>query len=246
MLKKITSRSNPIIKNLVTLHEKDQRRQQGLFIAEGLRTCITLLQSKIKLEQLFVTHEHLDQAYQLLPENLITFVDKSVMEKISTTKSPSGILGVFVIPKQTAYQLQSGLVLANITDPGNMGTLIRTCAAMNKKTVVVVEGVDPWHPKTVQASAGTIGSVEIIECNWEYIIKNKKNIDLCALVVNGGAAIETINLKNALLVVGNEAHGLPNQWLASCDKKITLTMPGNTESLNAAAAGSIACYLAWK
>ncbi len=127
-----------------------------------------------------------------------------------------------------------------------MGTLIRTAAAMNKKTIVCVESVDPWNPKVVQATAGAIGSVNIFCINWDELLLNKKNLSLCALVAINGKNPDTVNLQNSLIVVGNEAHGIPEQWIAACDTQITLPMPGKFESLNAAVAGSIALYLAAK
>jgi TrmH family RNA methyltransferase len=141
-------------------------------------------------------------------------------------------------------QLTTGIVLAQISDPGNMGTLIRTAAAMNKKTVVCVETVDPWNPKVVQATAGALGSVSLFCMTWDELLRSKKNIPLCALVAQDGKMPDTINLKDALIVVGNEGAGIPDAWIAQCDEKITLPMPGKCESLNAAVAGSIALYLA--
>ena len=165
------------------------------------------------------------------------------MEKISTTKTPSGYLAVFTIPKQPQPTVERGIVLANITDPGNMGTLMRSAAAMNIKTVVVVDGVDPWSPKVVQASAGSVGTLTIYQCSWQELLKHKQEKKLCALVVKNGKAPQEHELNDVFLVIGNEAHGIPSDWLNDCELKCTLPMPGKTESLNAAVAGSIALYL---
>jgi TrmH family RNA methyltransferase len=126
-----------------------------------------------------------------------------------------------------------------------MGTLIRSAIAMGIKSVVIVEGTDPWSPKVIQASAGTIIQANVFQIGWDQLIKNKKNLKLCALVVKGGKKPNQIDFKDILLVVGNEANGIPDNWLSKCEEKMTLPMPGNTESLNAAIAGSIALYLAF-
>jgi TrmH family RNA methyltransferase len=245
-MKKITSRQNPEIISIAKLEDTKQRAQQNRFVAEGLRTCATLLEAGISLIQLYITEENITPVQELVQEEKITLVNKSVMNKISSVTSPSGILGVFKIPsKPSLDKISAGIVLAGITDPGNMGTLIRTCAAMNKKTVVVVGGVDPWNSKVVQASAGTIGLINLFQCSWQELLKHKKKRILAALVVAGGKSIDTINLHDALLVIGSEATGIPAEWLPDCDEKITLVMPGRTESLNAAVAGSIAMYNAW-
>ena len=168
------------------------------------------------------------------------------MKKMSTATTPSGLLGVFKIPPAPKIEyLGPGLVLAQISDPGNMGTLIRTALACGKQTIVIVEGTDPWSPKVVQASAGTIAQARIFNLDWKTLVAQKKTLKLYGLVVHNGKNIHTIDRNHALIVVGNEAHGLPKEWAHNCDDLITLPMPGGTESLNAGVAGSIAAYLAF-
>jgi TrmH family RNA methyltransferase len=245
-MKTILSRQNPLIKHVAQLQQSKNRVEYQECIAEGLRTCYTLITSGLQLKYLFATEAMMPHAQELLPDNTITHVNDEVMAKISTTKNPSGILGVFSIPSSSPVDmLSSGIVLAQVSDPGNMGTLIRSCAAMGQKTVVVIEGVDPWSPKVIHASAGTIGLVNIFQLSWNQLIEHKKDLSLCALVVSGGQNPSVINFKNTLLIIGNEAHGIPTEWLQNCDTKLTLPMPGEIESLNAAVAGSIALYLAF-
>jgi len=133
-----------------------------------------------------------------------------------------------------------------MSDAGNMGTLIRTAAAMGCKTVVIINGVDPWSAKVVHATAGTIGMVNIYQLYWDELLKCKKDIPLYALVVSGGKDPQELSLKNSLLMVGSEAHGLSEVLIKQADEKITLAMSSKTESLNAAVAGSIALYLAYE
>ena len=244
-IKTITSPANPLIRHVVTLHAAKHRAESQQFIAEGFRTISTIIKAGNTPLNLFVIEDFLYDAQQLVKDSNIIIITPEVMRKISTAQSPSGLLATFAIPQQPALDtLNAGLVLAQITDPGNMGTLIRTAAAMNKKTIVCINTVDPWNPKVVQATAGAISLVSIFRMNWNDLIRNKKNIPLCALVASQGQAPHTINLSNALIVVGSESHGIPEEWINECDAKITLPMPGNFESLNAAVAGSIALYLA--
>lgn len=245
-IKTITSRTNEEVKLVAALKDKKERDEQNKFIAEGLRTCSTLAKSGVKLVQLYTTKANLDDAQTFVKNFFITIVDDHVMEKMSTATTPSGILGVFEIPKQTTFaNLTSGLVMANITDPGNAGSLLRTCAALNIKNVVIIDGVDVWSPKVVQASAGCLGQVKILDTNWQTLLKWKKDLKLYALVVKGGKAPQEMNFENSLLVVGNEAHGIQKEWLRDVDGYVTIPMPGSTESLNAAVAGSIGMYLAF-
>jgi RNA methyltransferase, TrmH family len=243
-MKKITSSTNQLIKEIIALQQTKQRKKIRQFIAEGVRTCSTLIHADYQPITAFVLEPLLEQTKKFIDEKKIILVTDTVMKKISTSVTPSGLLVLFSTPSTPPLtQLTSGIVLTQINNPGNMGTLIRSAAAMNKKTVVIIEGVDPWHPKVVQASSGTIGLVTIFQYSWQELLKNKKSLQLCALVASQGKKPSTVNLNNALLVIGSEATGIPSDWLAQCDEKVTLTMPGNVESLNAAVAGSIAMYL---
>jgi TrmH family RNA methyltransferase len=245
-MKKIESLQNPAIKELVKLHTAKGRKELQAYSAEGLRTVATLIATGQRLQQLYVRADLLADVQALAMPEHITLVTEQVAQKISALVAPSGIVAVFDMPnKPDPAQLTDGIVLAQINDPGNMGTLIRTAAAMNKKSIIIVEGADPWGPKVVQATAGLIGAVTIFEWSWQDLLVNKGNYSLCALVVAGGKAPDDINFGKALLVVGNEAHGLPHEWQQHCDQRMTIPMPGNAESLNAAVAGSIALYLSW-
>ena len=124
-----------------------------------------------------------------------------------------------------------------------MGTLIRTCAAFDKHSVVVVEGCDPYSPKVIQSSAGTIAQVTIFQWSWQELLEHKGSIELICLVPEGGSIPYKINVPECLIVIGSEAHGIPEEWIASCQYKTTIPMPGGTESLNAAVAGAIALML---
>jgi TrmH family RNA methyltransferase len=245
----ISSTSNSIVKTIVSLHANKGRQQEGLFIAQGTRTSTTLLQSTIiKPHSLFATEKDAHTADELSKQYEIPWylVSNIVMEKISTVQSPSGLLLVAHIPEQKKYADNTqGVVLADITDPGNAGTLIRTAAACNIKHVIAVQGVDVWNPKVIQASAGSIGFVHIHELTWNELLQTATKESLCALVADQTKTdIKNSSLKNKLLVIGNEAHGIKPEWLSDCGQQVTVPMKGNTESLNAATAGSIALYVA--
>lgn len=242
----ITSTQNPTIKLLRSLHDKKGRATHKQFLAEGIRICSTLSQGNIKLAQLYVTESQYKQALTIADKDSITVVSNEVMNKISFSSTASGILGLFNIPQEPKPDLlTSGLVLASISDPGNMGTLIRTAAALAIQSIVIVKSVDLWNPKVVQASAGTLAKMNIFNWQWPELVAHaqKKNIKLAALTVIGGKDPQKLSDENRLVVVGSEAHGLPKEWIADCDEQLTIPMPGNVESLNAAVAGSIALYL---
>jgi TrmH family RNA methyltransferase len=250
----ISSPNNPLIKHVKQLHAKKGRAAHHQFIAEGKRVCTTLLLSNVYPDFLFITEDFhknnilkngKEWAEYHVEKERIYLVTDELLRSISCSESPSGVLGVFPIPDEPLDPLSPGIVLAQIADPGNMGTLIRSAAAMKAETVVVVEGCDPWSPKVVQASSGTIAQVQLYSLTWQELLIMKRSIALTAMVVSGGQNPSKFALRDTLLVVGNEAHGLPDEWRAQCEFAITLPMPGGTESLNAAIAGSIALYLGW-
>lgn len=241
----ISSLDNPLVRRALELHHKKGRIEHGQCLVEGVRATAAFFAAERQLYHLFVTQDLVGQVPQDCPDHKVVVVSERVMGKISLGSSASGILGIFVIPEQKGpTALTSGLVLAQIQDPGNMGTLIRTAVALNKKSIVIIEGVEPYNPKVIQASAGTIAFADIIELSWQELTARATS-ELCALVVSGGKKPQEIDFTQSLLVVGNEAHGLPEAWLTDCQQRLTLPMPGGTESLNVAVAGSIALYLAY-
>src|SRR5438477_11744504 len=103
-MKKISSRANEEIKSVTALHTTKERARQGKFIAEGLRVCTTLVTASVRCVQLYVLEEMYDQALKYANERSVTVVTESVMEKISTASTPSGMVGVFEIPRNPEPQ----------------------------------------------------------------------------------------------------------------------------------------------
>lgn len=241
-MKEITSRTNPEVKLVTELHDAKGRKKHNMFIAEGLRICKTLVENGFKPLNVYATESQLGDAYSCAPRSACTRVDEHVMERMSAASTPSGLLCVFAIPAAPPIAaIKSGIVCARVADPGNVGTLIRSAAALNTDGVVLIESADAWNPKVVQASAGTIAKIAIIKCSWQELV-SQASVPLCALVVHDGQALRDVP-RESLLIIGSEAHGIPDAWLTDCAFKATLAMPGGTESLNAAIAGSIALYI---
>lgn len=242
-MKEIISLTNPEIKKIVKLRDDAKERKiSQLCIVEGLRAISAFMTSDYPLEMLYAEYTQQEYAAGLCPQNKITLVSSTIMEKISAAKSPSGLLAIFSTKRHNIPVLQHGIVLANITDPGNMGTIIRTAVALNTPSIVIVEGCDPFSPKVIQSTAGIIAHAPLIQLSWQELI-TQTTVPLCALVPQGGKHPSQLHLKECFLVVGNEAHGLPKEWIADCSMSLTLPMPGKAESLNAAIAASIALYL---
>ena len=242
-MKTILSPQNNSIKHIVKLQKKSYRKKHNQFIAQGATVCFTLIKQGYKAIELYIT-ERAQQKYQQELTNLpITTVSEAIIKKISTSSSPTGIVALFEIPKQRITLSDNAIVLYDIQDPGNMGTLIRTAAGMNISNVYIIDGADPYGPKVIQATAGTIAFVTIIVTTWQQFKLDHPTSLTVALVVDDGQKPEKVNLTNSILVIGNEGQGLTQEVINDCHTKMTLPMPGNTESLNASIAGSIAMYL---
>lgn len=240
----ITSTVNPLIKKIVLLQQKKYRDQEQLFIAEGIRIIETLQEHGVPIEHLFVTERGKKFCSEKFLRESCTPVSDAVMKKISPSQTPSGILAVCRRKENSEIADGSALVLYEVSDPGNMGTLIRSASAFDVRTIFLIGGADPYAPKVVAASAGTIGAITIYQDTWEAVKVRAQEYEriLTALVPESGTPIRSIDRKNRWLVLGNEAHGLPSDVFNDCAEKLTIPMPGDTESLNVAVAGSIALY----
>lgn len=239
----IQSISNPKIKHVVQLHNKNYRYKHQEFIAQGLKTCKSLLDGQFQLKSLFITQDlYLQHQQDFLIEDVYIVTD-DIMKHISTTTTPTGIVGIFAMQSDTITATENAVVLYNIQDPGNVGTLIRSANAMNIDAIYFIDCVDIYNPKVIQATTGAVAATKLYQTSWQIFQQTIHGLSLCALTVQNGKKPNEIPLKNSILLIGNEGQGLPQNIIQNCTYTMTIPMPGNTESLNAAIAGSIAMYL---
>lgn len=239
---KIESTDNSLVKEISKLKDKKNRNINQLFIAEGERVIKTFLQAGFEPQYYFC----LETEKILWPKAIITTL--KVIKRMSSLTTPCGQLAVFKIPRASNQPISSGIVTAQINDPGNLGTLLRSTAAFGFKNAFLVESCDPWAPKVVQSSAGALTKLNLIILSWSDLINNcqQQNIKLLGLVVNSDKFIDNFKydqVKKYLLVIGNEANGIPKPWLKNCNELVTIPMKNDIESLNAAVAGSIALFV---
>lgn len=242
-MKIIQSLQNPLVKELVELHDKKGREKHQKFIAHGIRTISELMHNGWQPLALLATEQMLFPVYQQWPDLTCIQITDAIAQKITPSSTASGLIAVFAIPAQPELRLSNaGVALVDIQDPGNIGTLMRSAAAMGLYDIVIVGGCDPYHPKVVQASAGTLAVLNIHQCTWQELINLQDRPALCAMVVQDGTSFEQLPTKKVILVIGNEANGLNETQQQACDYRVTIHMPGTAESLNAAIAGSIGMY----
>lgn len=225
------------LKLITSLHQKKYRNKHQLFIAEGTKGVIELLESKMPLYKIYQTGKVKD-----VPQDKSLQISESEMKKISCLKTPTEILAVFQIPKQINKQTD-GLILAldNIRDPGNLGTIIRLCDWFGISKLLCSDStVDCYNPKVVQATMGSLARVHITYLDLEHFLKQTKK-PIYAAVMNGENVYKTTLTKDAILVMGNESNGIDTSILKKVSDKLSIPRFGSrqTESLNVATATAI-------
>ena len=234
----IQAADNPLVKELASLHDAHGRRASGAFLVEGRRAIAGLLAAGWIPLRLCVREG------EAVPEgwSSVVMLGERAAKRASAASTPSGYVAVFAVPDPGRVDpAAGGLVLAGISDPGNLGTLLRTAAAFAVGHVVCLGGADPFSPKAVQASAGAIAAVRLFRPQgWGDLAGGAP---LTALVPRGGLAPAALPPGRRWLVVGGEADGIPAEGLAACSERMSLPMAGPAvESLNAAVAGAIAMW----
>jgi TrmH family RNA methyltransferase len=168
-------------------------------------------------------------------------VTEAVLEYLSPTKHPRGPIAVVRIPPSGSVS-RSCLVTLGVSDPGNMGTLIRSAAAFEMDVAVDASSTDPWSPKALRAGAGA-HFLTTIETDVALADLVGRSYTTVAAVVRGGLPPDALlGIDKVAIVVGSEAHGLARDVAEAADLRVTIPMSARTESFNAGVAGTILAY----
>lgn len=226
-----------------------ERRNEGLFVAEGAQSLKESLHAAPRVKHLYLTPSGRDriEKSQLDISHLdIIDVSDDVMAAMSTTITPQGILALCELPlgEKEPSTFTQAIYLAEIQDPGNAGTIIRTADAMGITTIFTSPGsVDMYSPKVVRATAGSLWHVDIFEeVPFDTITAKYSSFTFLALSGAGKSSIEEVDFSQPTIAVfGNEARGLDQQYLSHCSV-VHIPMKGRAESLNLSAAAAIVMY----
>jgi RNA methyltransferase, TrmH family len=227
------------LKLLNSLKKKNVRQKHKLFVAEGIKVVEELLNSNYKLHTLFCTS---DYSNRFMVEN-IQIISEKELNTISEFNSPNKILAIFEIPENEKIN-SSGLtvVLDEINDPGNLGTIIRLCDWFDVNQLICSSNtVDCYNKKVVQASMGSLSRVSILYLNINKYLENEKRT-IYGAFLEGENIYQTKLNKEAVLVLGNEANGISNEISKLISNQINIPQFGDvkeTESLNVATATAI-------
>ncbi|HJU82304.1 MAG TPA: RNA methyltransferase [Acidimicrobiia bacterium] len=222
------SARNPRIQAAARLHRSSEREATGLTLLEGPKLVEEAKRAGIAFVELFSLDDSHPDAVR---------ISEAALERLSSTRAPQSPVAVIAIPRHRLRVERSVLVAWEISDPGNLGTMIRTAAAF-EMDVGVVRGADPWSPKTLRSAAGAHFHTAVVSIENPFEI----GATTIATVSSGGAEPGSLPLGRLAIFIGNEAHGLPDEALTVADSAVSIPMPGGTESLNAAAAAAILCY----
>ena len=249
----ISGKENGRRKRIVKLQSFSRfRREEGCFIIEGLRTVDDACENSIRLLELYFTtaayEKHRTELEKFIAcADFVAQISESVAKNISDTFTPQGIFAVAAMPDKTEEMAVKGkyIALENVQDPANLGAVARTAEALGLSGIILTEdSCDPFSPKSLRASMGTLLRLPLIFTSDMPQFLKKTTASTYACVAHGEAEnVGEISFNSfSVAVIGNEANGLTDRTIAACDKSITIQMLGRAESLNAAAAAAIVMW----
>jgi RNA methyltransferase, TrmH family len=247
----LTSIKNPRIQQIRKLQSSARtRHKEGLFVVEGVRLVEEAMMAGWQPTIVLFTEDINERGQQVVDHfraagSEVLVVAPHVMEATSDTQTPQGILAVLPIPE---WELSTAptfvLILDEVRDPGNLGTLLRTALAANVDAMILPPGnVDAFSPKVVRAGMGAHFKVPIIFMDWETIGERLAGLTIFLADSGGGDTHLKARFDHPLaLIIGGEAAGAGDQAKKLATSRVHIPMPGKAESLNAAVAGSILMF----
>lgn len=258
MPREITAFSNPLIKRVRNLRDKKHRREEGLFLAEGLRILTEAHEAGRVPQYLFFSK---DMAGHALVRTLIAATEAAggwaietnadILSKLSGKDNPGAVVGVypdFAVTLADLDRSRSGiwLIAERLRDPGNMGTILRTADAVGAGGLILIDDcVDPFSVEAVRASMGALFTVPVARASWgDFLVWLRKAPGQLV-----GLSLDTEHDYRApryeaptFLLTGNEAQGMPGFMAEACDLLVKIPMLGKADSLNAAVATAVMAY----
>jgi RNA methyltransferase, TrmH family len=254
----ITSFTNQKVKLIRKLEHKKYRQETGLFFIEGLRTVGEAIQTIAPIEALIIAPELLvsDFGRSLLVhptlQNIeVVEVSAEVYHKIAHKEGPQGIGAIvrqiWVPLDQTAVgERDIWIALDAVSDPGNLGTTIRTADAVGSRGIILLgHSTDPYDPTAVKASMGSIFSLDLVQTEWKpfYDWCKVNRLSLVGTSDRAPTDYQRIAYKRPLvLLMGSERHGLSSEMQAACDQMASIPMVGRSDSLNLAVSTALMLY----
>lgn len=242
-MEKITSRKNEYIRHIRLLcSDTKYRRENGLFVCDGMKLLREAVSFGAEISSV-LWKEQAEELEGLKCEKQYS-APAELFDYASPMKnSPGPVFAVKIPAEKSSQKLRNAIVLENLQDPGNVGTVIRTANAFNIDAVILTGNcADIYNPKTVRATMGAVFRQKLIvkELNelGDYLKENELPLYGAALSERA-VDMRSIELKNAAVAVGSEGRGLSREILNICQREIIIPMNPDSESLNAAVAASV-------
>ncbi len=252
--KKISSRDNSLIKLVSSLQTSAKaRRENGMFVLEGLRVCDDANICGIMFDKLILTESFYSKNTEVCEKfaknsSEVYLLDDKLFKKISDTTSPQGIIAICKTDEIKQKEFDKAgkyIALENLSDPSNLGAISRTAEALGISGMILSDNsCDPLSPKVLRASMGTILRLPLyISENIMDFIKQNNLVSYSCVVDKNAEKITDVKFeKGSVVLIGNEANGLNEQTVDESDFAVTIPMNGAAESLNASVAAAIAMW----
>ena len=250
----ITSKDNELIKNIKKLKDKKYRDERNEFIVEGIKMVGEAIKEEANIKNIIICDDCYNNCeipselkYEIAKRKII-YVSQKVFDSITDVTNPQGILAVVEKNKvnDIDYKQDFFLILDDIQDPGNIGTILRTADSINLNQIIVSsKTADAFNPKVVRSTMGAIFRINVIVCDdLSGVISQlkKHKVKIAATDLKTDKSIYDVDYKKTAVIIGNEANGVSEKLLERADVKIKIPMTGKTESLNAAVATGIILY----
>lgn len=239
----ITSRDNQTIKEIIKL--KDKKFRENSYLVEGIKQVREAIKENAKIEKIVISEDFENK------DELETFecieVSTKIFRDMTDTKTPQGILAVVEKNKnkEIDYSKDFLIILDNIQDPGNLGTIIRTADSCDLGQVIVsTDTVDCYSPKVIRSTMGSSFRINVIERNLVETIKEIKahGFEIIVTSLQTDKSIYDVDYSKKAIIIGNEANGVRDEIMNEADLKVKIPMLGKTESLNASIAAGVMMY----
>ena len=235
----ITSLDNLKVKKYVKLKNKKYRDIEKMYLVETNHLVEEALNHQVLVDLLVLENEQVSYNFNY------TYVTKEIMKKLSNLETIPKVIGVVKMLEPSNNLGNSILLLDDIQDPGNLGTIIRSSVAFNVSTIVLsLNCVDLYNEKVIRSTQGMLFKINIMRADLKEIIANlkKDNYLILGTNVKDGFDVKNIKVNKYALIMGNEGKGVKEELLTLCDKNLYIKMNNNCESLNVSVATSILLY----
>lgn len=240
----ITSTNNELVKETVKLQQKKYRDKENKFLLEGFKSIEEAFNAGVEIEYVFTTDE---KRYAFAP-NVIP-ASEAVLKKVSTTDSAPDAVGVAVKKVYSVEDLKNTkkvVLLENIKDLGNLGTILRTAVAFGADAVVLYgkECADLYNPKCVRSSVGNLWKIPVVYIENFSGLRVFNEFERVATLPRATEYLKSFSVKEPVLVMfGSEADGLSEELINFSTKKVKIEMADNVESLNLSISCAVVLYM---